>query len=134
MYNAAALGRLKNIDWVVWRGREMKNITWSADFEKDHWNSDKPSQFYSTFWNWRFVRPIHRVFACHTVESSVFFGDQCSWLLWITPAFLLHLLSICLVLIWFIPNLLPKKLRSHESEKFWMPTKLNPAHKYNSTV
>lgn len=35
MYNAAALGRLKNIDWVVWRGREMKNITWSADFEKD---------------------------------------------------------------------------------------------------
>lgn len=35
MYNVVVFGWLKNIDWVVWRGREVKNIIWSVDFEKD---------------------------------------------------------------------------------------------------
>lgn len=65
MYNAAALGRLKNIDWVVWRGREMKNITWSADFEKDISGSLELGQAISVLFN------ILKLTICTTYPQSI---------------------------------------------------------------
>lgn len=69
----------------------------------------------------------------HAVESSLFVGDQCLWILLVTLAHKLHpheriYTRISLIFIKIIPNLLPTKLHPHEPGKFWLfkPMNIDP--------
>jgi hypothetical protein len=71
-----------------------------------------------------------------TVESSLFVGDQYMylWISWVTLTHEFESPKTCMYFFFALPKQYPNhiiyqspmKLRPHETEKFWLPKKIDP--------